>query len=480
MSASSLASRATPAIRSASGVRRHELDWLRTTAVFGLIPFHTGIIFTTGSYDYVKNTQPSAVIDALTAFVSLWGIPLLFLVSGGASRYALSARGVARYLNERVMRLLIPFAFGMLLIVPLQIYIGLLSAPTPPPSLPAFYLGFLLTLLGVLTGHFPPGPEWIGHLWFIPPLMVFSALAVPFARLLRTPRGQRAFGWLASTQSGMVALVVFGAPLATVQLITQLGAALFPNIATSFATSTTGIVGYLIFFLAGYVIYLDERLLVVMRRHAWPALMLGALGWLMIAFVAPHWYPDNAPVLMASAVARGYCAWWWVVGILGLALRYLQFTTPAVEYLSRAAYPVYMIHMPILSFIALWIVRLDMNLWLKFGAITILALAASLAIYDLLIRRVGVLRLLFGLRSSEQPQEPPRRSAPGGSRLLAPARSLWRTAHANDTSPQRSRDAHATGMAANRSRATSSMRRSAPGNRRSVAAGSKVMSWVSM
>jgi len=136
MSASSLASRSIP-IGSASGVRRHELDWLRTAAVFGLIPFHTAIIFTTGSYDYVKNTQSSAVLDALTAFVSLWGIPVLFLVSGGASRYALSARGVARYLNERVMRLLIPFTFGMLLIVPLQIYIGLLSAPTPPPSLPA-------------------------------------------------------------------------------------------------------------------------------------------------------------------------------------------------------------------------------------------------------------------------------------------------------------------------------------------------------
>lgn len=479
MSASSLASRSIPAIRSASGVRRHELDWLRTAAVFGLIPFHTGIIFTTGSYDYVKNTQSSAVIDALTAFVSLWGIPLLFLVSGGASRYALPARGVARYLNERVMRLLIPFTFGMLLIVPLQIYIGLLSAPTSPPSLPAFYLGFLLTLLGVLTGHFPPGPEWIGHLWFIPPLMVFSALAVPFARLLRTPRGQRAFGWLASTQSGMVALAIFGAPLATVQLVTQLGAALFPNIATPFATNAVGIVGYLIFFLAGYVIYLDERLLAATRRHAWPALMLGALSWLMIAFAAPQWYPGNPPVLMASAlaVARGYCAWWWVVGILGLALRYLQFTTPAVEYLSRAAYPVYIIHMPILSFIALWIVRLDMNLWLKFGAITILALAASLAIYDLLISRVGLFRLLFGLRSSEQPQKPPRHSAPGGSRLVAPSRSLWRTAHANDTRrPQRSGDAHATLAAPNRSRATSSMRRSAPGNRRSVAAGSKVMS----
>ena len=402
MSASTLAAGSAPAMRSASHVRRHELDWLRTAAVFGLIPFHTAIIFTSGSYDYIKNAQPSAFMDALTAFVSLWGIPVLFLVAGGSARYALAARGPARYLNERVMRLIIPFTFGMLLIVPLQIYIGRLSASTPPPSLPGFYWAFLLTLLGVFAGHFPPGPEWIGHLWFIPPLMVFSALAVPFARLLRTARGQRAFGWLTRAPGGVVALAVFGAPLAAVQLAIQLGDVLFRSMATPFNTNAIGIVAYLIFFLAGYIIYLNDGLLAAMRRYAWLALTLGAIAWLVIAFVAPHWWPSGAPALVASAlaVARGYCAWWWVMGILGLALRFLQFTTPVVEYLSRAAYPVYIIHMPILSYIGLWVVRLDLNVWLKFGLITALALAASLAVYDLLIRRIGVLRLLFGLQAS--------------------------------------------------------------------------------
>jgi peptidoglycan/LPS O-acetylase OafA/YrhL len=401
MGASTLAAHTAPAIRSASHARRHELDWLRTAAVFGLIPFHTAIIFTSGSYDYIKNAQPSAVMDALTAFVSLWGIPVLFLVAGGAARYALAARGPARYLNERVMRLLIPFTFGMLLIVPLQIYIGRLAAPEPPPSLPGFYLAFLLTLLGVFAGHFPPGPEWIGHLWFIPPLMVFSALAVPFARLLRTACGQHALGWLADAPRGVVVLVVFGAPLAAIQLATQLGNLLFHSMATPFNANAIGIVAYLIFFLAGYVIYLDEGLLVAMRRYAWPALALGAIAWLVIAFAAPRWWPSGAPMLVASAlaVARGYCAWWWVMGILGLALRFLEFSTPVIEYLSRAAYPVYIIHMPILSFIGLWVVRLDMNVWLKFGLITALAVAASLAVYDLLIRRIGALRLLFGLQT---------------------------------------------------------------------------------
>ncbi|HEX5570593.1 MAG TPA: hypothetical protein VFX31_04345, partial [Ktedonobacterales bacterium] len=75
MRASALAMRSTSTTNGAGKVRRHELDWLRTAAVFGLIPFHTAIIFTTGSFDYIRNAQSSAVMDALTSFVSIWGIP---------------------------------------------------------------------------------------------------------------------------------------------------------------------------------------------------------------------------------------------------------------------------------------------------------------------------------------------------------------------------------------------------------------------
>ena len=51
MSASAITTRAASRAREPRTSRRHELDWLRTAAVFGLIPFHTAVIFTTGSYD---------------------------------------------------------------------------------------------------------------------------------------------------------------------------------------------------------------------------------------------------------------------------------------------------------------------------------------------------------------------------------------------------------------------------------------------
>ncbi len=394
---------------SAVSVRRYELDWLRTGAVFGLIPFHVAVVFTSGAYDYVKNAQTSAVMDFLVAFVSAWGIPLLFLVAGGSARYALAARGVKRYLNERVTRLLIPFIFGMLLIVPVQVYIGRLSAPTPPPF-PVFYGEFLWSLALIFTGQLPRGPDWIGHLWFIPPLMLFAALAIPFARLLRTERGRAMVEWLAGGMRGYSALLLLGLPLALIYWLALASAGWMPTAAAAaFAGNAAGTVAFLVFFLYGYLLYLDERFLASVRRDTWIALALGVVIWLGLRFGAVGLGSALINVWWGQAVIgalRGYSGWWLVMGILGLAIRYLRFTNPTERYLARAAYPVYIIHMPILSLIAFWIVRLDMDIALKFTAITFLSLAVSLAVYEWLIRRIGVLRLLFGLRAAPQVNSP--------------------------------------------------------------------------
>ena len=92
------------ALRGESNVRRrHELDWLRALAVFGLIPFHAAIVFSTGSRDYVKSGQTSVVMDLLASFITFWGIPLILLIGGGAARFDLPKRAIRafRFLHPR-------------------------------------------------------------------------------------------------------------------------------------------------------------------------------------------------------------------------------------------------------------------------------------------------------------------------------------------------------------------------------------------
>jgi fucose 4-O-acetylase-like acetyltransferase len=77
----------------------------------------------------VKDPRPSAVFTIFLLWGSLWGMPLLFLVSGMGARYAMRTRSAAAFARERLARLLVPFVVGLAVLVPPMFYIGRLGQP---------------------------------------------------------------------------------------------------------------------------------------------------------------------------------------------------------------------------------------------------------------------------------------------------------------------------------------------------------------
>ena len=59
-----------------------------------------------------------------------WFMPLMFLIAGVATWYALQKRNASQYLKERVTRLFIPLVLGIVLIVPIQGYMARLQQGT--------------------------------------------------------------------------------------------------------------------------------------------------------------------------------------------------------------------------------------------------------------------------------------------------------------------------------------------------------------
>src|SRR5512135_1536597 len=78
--------------------RRHDIDWLRVLAVLLLFPFHTLRVYNAGEAFYVKGAHPSAAVNAVTEFISLWHMPLLFLLAGASTYFALGRRSSRQYL----------------------------------------------------------------------------------------------------------------------------------------------------------------------------------------------------------------------------------------------------------------------------------------------------------------------------------------------------------------------------------------------
>src|SRR5690606_21241489 len=72
---------------------------------------------------HVKNDVLTKGMDILVVFMNNWHMPLFFLLAGAGMFYALRHRSSSDFVNERVLRLLIPFSVGMALIIPPQVYI---------------------------------------------------------------------------------------------------------------------------------------------------------------------------------------------------------------------------------------------------------------------------------------------------------------------------------------------------------------------
>lgn len=396
--------------------RRYELDWLRTLVVLGLIPVHTASIFTPTADLYLKDTHTSATMVLLGLFAGVFGMPVLFFVSGAASWFALGSRTSARYLNERVTRLLVPLIFATLVIVPVQVYVvavsnpGLVSTIGVPISDPRFldsYLRFYpqyLLAFAYFLSH--PSVEgfiaFIGHLWFLLYLLVFSLVALPLFAYLRSPGGLRQIERLARFCAHPGAIFALAVPLVLVDAFAH-------TIWTGIGAAAETVV-YLMCFVYGYVLYADPRFGQAMRRQWVPALVAGMGLWVLAEFFLlqrpPRPYDNSMGAVLAVIPLRGIIAWCWVVGLVGFGITYLNRATRLLRYLGEAAYPIYVLHVAVIVSVGYFVIRWDVPLLVKFVVIMVATFIISLGIYEALIKRIRVLRLLFGLRDIPTPESP--------------------------------------------------------------------------
>ena len=200
---------------------------MRAFVVAGLVVFHSAVVFAAGMSWFVNDPRPSAGFTVFLLWGSLWGMPLLFLVSGMAARYAMRTRSAAAFARERLARLGVPFMFGLVVLVPPMFYLGSLANPAFHDPYWPFWLSFInvpaiargLLLHGSWTSggvNFDPA-----HLWFLYVLLVFSIVLLPLFAYLRRQQGRLLTGRLAGLADRHSGIVVWaaGVPMMAVEAV---------------------------------------------------------------------------------------------------------------------------------------------------------------------------------------------------------------------------------------------------------------------
>jgi glucans biosynthesis protein C len=379
--------------------RRYDLDALRVLAVLLLIPFHTARVFDTFDPFYVKNPETSGALSwAVVAFLNPWHMPLLFVLAGAATWLALGHRGATGYLGERTRRLLVPFLFGLLVVVPPQ---GFLASRFRggEASVPSF-LGDYWTVEGDLSGY--TGSFTPAHLWFIGFLFVFSLVALP---LLVRWRGRRLrTRWL-----------LFAMPL----VLLAANEAPAPNDGPQNPFYSLAL------FVAGYLLLADERAERAVHRRWRPLLVAAAATMTTVLLVwssgADDTWADGSLLDVGFSLFEQVNTWVWVLALLGAGRALLGRPARGLGHASEASFPFYVLHQTVIVAVAYVVVGWDLGVWAKFAAVGLASLTLTLGLYEV-VRRTSVTRFLFGMKPG-RPRPRPTPASPAADVAVPAQRS---------------------------------------------------------
>ena len=299
------------------------------------------------------------------------------------------------FTRERTLRLLVPFFTGTLLLGPIQIYLSwrhrIATGVTD------------WTLLEFVADRFSRiGPKLFGaigyHMWFLGFLFAFSLLALPLFIWLKGAAGRRLIARLARLCERRGGILLFILPLVVVRLLLQ---PFFP-----LQHDWADFVSYGTFFVLGYLVYTDERFTGAIRRD-WPILLgVGLVATLAFGMTdlcrSGRWTSRRGAstlpefLFWALVAAAGWCG---TAFMLFIGMRFLDRNSRALRYSLEVLLPFFVLHQPVIIVIAYFVVQWDMGLLPKMLVVLLGSFAVTLGLCELVVKRVGVLRVVFGMKA---------------------------------------------------------------------------------
>lgn len=343
--------------------RRYDIDWVRVIAIGLLLIYHIAIVFQPWALfiGFMKSEKSLESVWIPMTMLNVWRIPLLFFVSGMGLYFAMKKRDWKELIVERSKRILLPFVFGILAITPLHFLI--------------FQEYYNMPL-----GYY----SHMGHLWFLGNIFVYVLLLSPlFFYLKRNENGKfrKAISKVMTFAIGPLAISIF--------FMLEIGL-VKPQLFEVYAQTWHGFfIGLLAFFFGFLFVYSGNSFWRTVAKWKW--LYIGIATVLYVIRITGFESISN----MYITAFESNC---WIFGVFGLSYSYLNKPSTLLSYLSQAAYPVYIIHMFVLFAGAFIILPLEIHPMIQFITITLFTFVMCFLLYEFILRRVTILRPLFGLK----------------------------------------------------------------------------------
>ncbi|MDM9631401.1 acyltransferase family protein [Robiginitalea aurantiaca] len=368
-------------------LRRYDLDWLRVGVFALLIFYHVGMFFVPWGW-HLKNNVIYPELRWPMLFVNQWRLPILFLISGMGTYYAYSFRSPAQYSWERLRRLGIPLIFGMLLIVPPQVYLERLANGEFHGSYWSYFPS------EAFSGIYPEGNLSWHHLWFLPYLLVYSlVMAWPFRRIIDRPG--KGVSWVRAKLKSPWGWIVFILPLYLMEALLEP----FFNVTHALVGDWFALLNFGTLFVYGFLLLASgEDFWDNVTRYRRRNLMLGIGSFLVLAVI---WqFEDSSLRHFTEAGFKVFNLWTWIFVLFGYSAVYLNKPSKWLRYFNRAVYPFYILHQTLTLIIAYFIMDLNWGFWPKAFMLTFGTFGGCYLLYQLVILPLPWLHPFFGLKKT--------------------------------------------------------------------------------
>ena len=360
--------------------RKYYIDWLRIMLIISVFFYHIGMIFNGWGW-HIKSDTSYSFLHPIMSFLHLWRMPLLFLVSGAGTYFALGKRSSGQYVKERTRRLFVPFVAGIFLLVPVQVYIEKI----------ANYDSLLAYYPNMFDGIYPVGNFSWHHLWFLAYLFLISLIIAPFLTFLRTRIKKGNIARFFAMRAGMNWILVF---LIASQVLLR---PIFPESTHALYNDWAYFTMYLIYFLAGFMFVSQDGITGAIERDR-KIYLVQTVVFLSMFWFARDLFGSGTVGDYYDGILRIVLAWSCSLAVLGYTKKYLNGNRSWRKPMNEAIYPFYLLHQPAIVVVGYSVLQWGLADGLNAVIITLSSLIAIIGIYILIVRPFNLTRIIFGLK----------------------------------------------------------------------------------
>lgn len=340
-----------------------------------IVLVHVAHVYNPATAWIISSPEKSWLAPMLSA-IPVFSMPGFFMISSLLSIFLLRKRSYDDWARGRLLRISVPMLFGVIILSPITIYAASLAAAANATGNPAF-LGDLESDFSILDRR------WVGHLWFLTTLGIFTLIAWwGFAKGTLMP-------WLRNTADKLVELdkkvstwwtVViaislwsFGVKAAFYLFKTFLG---FEPTVIALLNADT-LFSYFPIFILGLLLGASEDLRSVLFRAT--SLRVSILAISFTAYILGAGLDNSIWGIVRKLVSSGLGT-----GIALFLFGYLADKVgkpnSAVKVISKYSYTVYLVHYPICNLLGYYLLHVSIEPTVEFLLVVMLTYALSFAV----------------------------------------------------------------------------------------------------